>query len=393
EEPEKSATGVKERMSGGFEAENQEDHPLATEQVLSFFCLKSSMKLKGLLIGLCGLGVICLVTKPGFPMMAASYLVQSDQVTPAMQLPVLPGKGLAQHPFLYTGEWDTRKPDQTIFIVRGGKVVWTYSIPIKNEKGELNEFDDVHMLSNGHILFARKTGAGEVTPDKKVVWNYDAPPGTEIHSAQPIGKDKVLLMQNGLPAKLILINKATGKIEIEHVLQTARPDDPKSVHGQFRHVRMTKAGTYLVPHLNMGKVVEYDKNWKEIWSVPAPSAWAAVRLKNGNTLISGNQHGYVREVNPKGETVWEINKNDLPGIPLYTVQEVNRLANGNTVICNWAGSTKKENWPNVVQIIEVTPDKKVVWALREWTNPDLGPASSIQLLDERGSAEKKELQR
>src|SRR5215469_7609843 len=75
----------------------------------------------------------------------------------------LPGKGLAEHPFLYCGEWDTRKPDQTIFLVRGGKVVWTYSIPIKNEKGELNEFDDIHLLSNNHILFARKTGAAEIT--------------------------------------------------------------------------------------------------------------------------------------------------------------------------------------------------------------------------------------
>jgi len=80
-------------------------------------------------------------------------------------------------------------------------------------------------------------------------------------------------------------------------------------------------------------------------------------------------------------------------LTLYTVQEVSRLANGNTVICNWAGSAKKENWPTVVQIIEVTPDKKVVWALREWTNPDLGPASSIQLLDEPGVAEKGALQR
>ena len=330
----------------------------------------------------------------GPPVSMTPRAAQANQESlTAPQTTPLPGKGLAQHPFLYCGEWDTRKPDQTIFLVRGGKVVWTYSMPIKNEKGELNEFDDVHMLSNKHILFARKTGATEITMEKKVVWNYDAPPGTEIHSAQPIGRDKVLFMQNGLPAKLILMNKVTGKVEMEHVLQTARPDDPKSVHGQFRHVRMTKAGTYLAPHLNMGKVAEYDKDWKEIWSVPAPSAWAAVRLRNGNTLISGNQHGYVREVSPKGETVWEVNKNDLPGITLYTVQEVSRLANGNTVICNWAGSTKKENWPTVVQIIEVTPDKKVVWALREWTNPDLGPASSIQLLDEPGVAEKGDLQR
>jgi hypothetical protein len=39
-------------------------------------------------------------------------------------------------------------------------------------------------------------------------------------------------------------------------------------------------------------------------------------------------------------------------------------------------------------VLEVTPDKKLVWALREWRDPaDLGPASSLQLLDEPGVAE------
>ncbi len=123
----------------------------------------------------------------------------------------------------------------------------------------------------------------------------------------------------------------------------------------------------------------------------APSAWAAVRLKNGNILISGNQHGYVREVNSKGETVWEIDKDDLPGITLLTVQEVSRLANGNTLINNWAGSRPFEEWPHTVQLVEVTPAKKVVWALRDWST--LGPASSTQLLDEPGAAEKGQLQR
>src|SRR6266851_906750 len=355
------------------------------------------MKLPALLLGTIGIGLVLspyLVVgshaSPDTNVLATHPRVGTIQDT-ATQPTLLPGKGLAQHPFLYTGEWDTRKAVQTIFLVRGGKVVWTYSIPIKDEKGQLNEFDDIHMLSNGHVLFARKTGAAEITQDKKVVWNYDAPTGTEIHSAQPIGKNKVLFTQNGTPAKVILVNKKTGKVEMEHVLPTARPEDPKSVHGQFRHVRMTKAGTYLVAHLNMGKVVEYDKNWKEIWSCPAPSAWAAVRLKNGNTLISGNQHGYVREVNPKGEIVWEINKDDLPGYPLYTVQEVERLANGNTLINNWSGGLKKTDWPVVVQLIEVTPDKKVVWALRDWDT--LGPASSTQLLDQPGVPEKGEQQR
>jgi len=294
-----------------------------------------------------------------------------------------PDGSLDRHPFLYCGEWQQRgKVEQAMHIVRGGRIVWSYSIPAREEYG------DCTMLSNGNIIFSRRLGASEVTPEKKIVWNYEAPPKTEIHTAQPVGQDRVLIMQNGDPAKALLIHKRTGKVEKELVLATRRADNP---HGQFRHIRLTRAGTFLVAHMDLGKVVEYDRKGKEIWSVDAPSAWAAVRLKNGNTLISGNQHGYVREVNPKGETVWEINKNDLPGIPLYTVQEVQRLANGNTLINNWAGSLPLDEWPKVYQLIEVTPDRKVVWALRDYSI--LGPASSTQLLDERGVPEKGALDR
>src|SRR5947207_394210 len=58
---------------------------------------------------------------------------------------VLPGNGLAQHDFLYAGEWDTRNPTETMFLVRGGKVVWTYEIPDKDANNVLNEFGDIHM--------------------------------------------------------------------------------------------------------------------------------------------------------------------------------------------------------------------------------------------------------
>jgi hypothetical protein len=305
---------------------------------------------------------------------------------PAARAPVpdiLPGNGLSQHDFLYAGEWDTRKDTQTIFRIQNGKIVWTWSIPIKDHNGQLSEFSDIHQLPNSNVLYACKTGAAEVTQTRKIVWSYECPGGTECHSAQPIGLDRVFLCQNGTPAKAMLINKKTGKVEMEHELKTKNPDDPKSVHGQFRNIRMTDRGTYLIAHLNLGKVIEYNKNWDSIWSVDAPSAWLATRLKNGNTLISGNQHGYVREVNPKGEMVWEINKDDLPGFPLYTVHQVARLANGNTVICNWGGFLRKEDWDKVVQVIEVTRDKKIVWALHQWKDPDLGPSSCIQILDDR----------
>lgn len=322
------------------------------------------------------------------PVTAVSASPVSEPASPA----VLPGRGLAQHPFLYAGEWDFRKTVQTIFIIRDGKVAWSYDIPIKDADGTLQEFSDVTMLSNGNVVFARKTGAGEVTPEKKLVWNYDAPKGTEVHVVQPLGTGRVMFVQNGNPAKLMIVNIATGTTEKELVLPTGRPE--KS-HLQFRRVRMTGAGTFLAAHLDNNKVAEYDAGGKEIWSYAAKGPWSAVRLKNGNTLLTSYPSS-VLEVNPKGETVWEFGQRDVPDIKLFIVQEATRLANGNTLMSNWCpvGLKNPKDWPASVQIIEVTPGKKVVWALRSWDEQaNLGPASTIQLLDEPGIPENNEQQR
>jgi hypothetical protein len=217
--------------------------------------------------------------------------------------------------------------------------------------------------------------------------------------AQPIGLDRVMIVQNGLPAMLMIINVTTGRTEKQFVLPTN--GDPKAVHTQFRRVQMTRAGTFLAAHHDQNKVVEYDADGKEIWSVAVPNPWDAVRLANGNTLVSSH-NAFVREVNPQGMTVWEFSQRDVPDIALFSLQEANRLANGNTVISNWVpngivdakGAKDPAKWPTSVQVLEVTPDKKVVWALRAWTPPaDLGPATVIQLLDEPGIPEKQEQQR
>ena len=125
----------------------------------------------------------------------------------------LPGKGLNQHPFLYVGEWDVRHPEaQSMFLVRDGKVVWQYSIPQHTESEGIQEFDDVTMLASGNIVYACMSGAGIITPEKKIIWEFKCPNGTETHSCQPIGKDSVLMVLNGNPAKVLIINTATNKI-------------------------------------------------------------------------------------------------------------------------------------------------------------------------------------
>jgi hypothetical protein len=283
--------------------------------------------------------------------------------------PGLPGNGLAQHPMLYIGEGYNK-----ILLVNQGKIIWTYST------GTGWEYDDVWMLSNGNILFTRMQYVAEVTPKKEVVWRYDAPEGTEIHSCQPIGLDKVLFVQNGLPPKLMVVNIKTKAVEVQHDLPAQSLTDPKTVHGQFRRVRYTAKGTYLVPFLQMGQVVEYDKNFKEIWKYEIASPWAAIRLKNGNTLITDERDILTREVNAKKETVWELKRGDLPeAYRFINTQTSTRLANGNTIVCSRGDDGKGP------QLVEVTRDKKVVWVLNDWAN--FGPATAVQILDDPGIPE------
>jgi outer membrane protein assembly factor BamB len=289
-----------------------------------------------------------------------------DRLAPAN----LPGRGLAQHPMLYIGEGYNK-----IFLINQGKILWTYST------GKGNEYDDIWMLTNGHVLFTRMAYLCEVTPKKEVVWRYDAPAGTEIHTCQPIGLDKVLFVQNGLPPKAMMYDKKTGTVRTLHDLPAPSLTDPKTVHPQFRRFRMTAQGTYLAPFLTMNQVIEYDADFKEVWKYEIPTPWAALRLQNGNTLITDEKDKLTREVNPQGETVWEFKPSDMPsGIELINTQTCTRLANGNTIICSRGGNGKDP------QLIEVTPDKKVVWVLQDWAN--LGPATAVQILDDPGIPEK-----
>ena len=294
----------------------------------------------------------------------------------ALSSSTLPGKGLAQHDFLYAGE----SHDRQIFIVRLGKIVWSY-----NDSAGKGEVSDAVMLSNGNVLFTHQFGVTEISPEKKVIWNYDAPAVNEIHTAVPIGKERVLYIQNGDPALLRVVNIATNTIEKEITLAVKHPS---STHGQFRHARLTDKGTLIVAHMDLNKVVEYDSDGNELWSFPAATPWGVTPLSNGNVLITDREG--AREITRRGDCAWSFRPSDVPGYPFASLQQAWRLPNGNTVINNWVNEwTKSElNEPGGIQAIEVTPDKKVVWALRSWTPPvDLGPATTIQFLDVPSAAE------
>lgn len=301
---------------------------------------------------------------------------------------------LEMHPFLYAGEFQKQNlggneyfDNQKVYLVRDGKIAWTYLATMATTGGKLVELGDISMKSDGHIVMSLGWGgAREIIPDynnpanSKIVWSCKAE--GQVHTAQPVGPDKVFVIDNTRNPKAKLYDEKTGAVLRTWDLPTVGTD----AHSMFRHCRMTKAGTLLIAHMNMAKVVEYDATTvKPIWSVEGmPHCWAAVRLKNGNTMVSGNENKYVREVNPQSQIVWEFSKNDLPAgstINLGNIQECDRLANGNTVICTWQGDPS---------VLEVTPEKKIVWTLAKTV---LGNSSSIHLLDEPGAMENGDLQR
>ena len=224
----------------------------------------------------------------------------ADQTSTPNAPAQLPGKGLAQHDFFYAGEAKVER----MFIVRKGAVVWSYT---HNGKGEIS---DAVLLPGGNVLFAHQYGITEVSANKQVVWNYDAPANTEIHTAQPFSTNSVWFVQNGDPAKFVVMNKASQKVEREFVLPVK---NPKGTHGQFRHARLTPAGTVLVAHMDSGKAVEYDLDGKAVWSQEVPGIWSASPLQNGNVLTVSNR-GFVRELNRQGATVWEWTPGGCAGL-------------------------------------------------------------------------------
>jgi outer membrane protein assembly factor BamB len=235
-----------------------------------------------------------------------------------------------------------------------GKVEW---------EERIRDIHDLHVLPNGNILFQTSwTKLVEMTPDHKTVWQYDAAKHNgnagrkvEVHAFQRLPDGVTMIAESG-PGRIIEVDKE-GKLLKEVKLKVAR-NDP---HRDTRLVRKLDNGHYLVAHEAENAVREYDADGKVLWEHNVGSqVYSAERLPSGNTLIgTGNGHRVV-EVDPAGKEVWSLNENDLPGVKLAWVTMVDRLANGNTLVVNCHAG------PENPQMVEVTPDKKLVWTFKDF---------------------------
>jgi hypothetical protein len=258
-------------------------------------------------------------------------------------------------------------------LTKDGQIEWQYDVSTIGP-----EANDAWLLPSGNVVFAHVNGARELTPTKQVVWNYSAPAGSEVQSCQPLSNGNYLLGEahNGGMGLLREVD-ATGAVR---ATITVNAPSALSAHNQFREVRKTPQGTYLVTYLAPNVAEEFDASGKLLRTFPCGS-FVAVRLPEGNTLVSCGDAHRVIEVDPQNNVVWQITETEIPGNRLDFAAGLQRLANGNTVICNWPGHAGAATPPP--QAFEVTPDKKVVWELND---SRLGWVSNVEVLDPEASA-------
>ena len=302
-----------------------------------------------------------------FPLLATALLVCGALGLATQAADPSPQAGAVRHRILSADS----STERIAIIDEAGKTQW---------EAKIGPLHDLHMLPSGNVLYQTSwTDLIEVDPSSgKVVWQYhsarqNAKDGkaVEVHAFQRLDSGATLIVESGR-SRLIEVSPE-GEVLHTVPLRVSMPHP----HRDTRLVRKLASGNYLVCHEGDGLVREYDPQGKTVWEYAVPlfgkpraeghgvkaygnQCYAALRLANGNTLIStGNGHG-VLEVTPDKKIVWQLQQHDLPGIELAWVTTLQVLPTGNIVLGNCHAG--KDN----PQVIEITRDKQVVWKFHDF---------------------------
>jgi hypothetical protein len=226
---------------------------------------------------------------------------------------------------------------------------------------------DIQLAGNGRVLIG--TGSGyeerEIATGKKV---YELTSYAGTISARKLRNGRVLLVGlNWLGKKGIVLAEVDQSGTIHRV--TSYPE-----FAYVRLVRETSAGTFLVTANNT--VFEGDSTGSVLWKAQItepdqPHAWQAVRLANGQTVVSGGFSKDLRIFSADGKLATKIGGPPEVNPNFYAGFQV--LPNGNYVVTNWQGHGPAHGNKGI-QLLEYTPAGAMVWSWKQ----DPGKYSSLQ---------------
>ena len=275
------------------------------------------------------------------------------------------GSGI-RHSYLVLG-------GRTAIVAEDGTVAWEY------RGGSRDGF----VLPGGNVLVAWSDRVEEVTPAKRVVFSYvRSPENAEIGTTERLHDGTTLVTELGMAPRLLRVD-AKGAV----VSTTPLRPETDNAHMQTRMARQLRNGNFLVPHLLAFAVKEYAPDGTvvatlrtdlaELGGRPAENwPFTAIRLDNGNTLVSLTHGNKVVEFDRSGTVAWKVDNADVGG-RFQDPCGSQRLANGNTVVGSHAASKG-------ISMIEVTPERKIVWTS---DHPAAAGVHSFQVLTTNGRTE------
>ena len=258
----------------------------------------------------------------------------------------LAGKPVIRHSFFIAG------PKFTGIIGENGEEIWNSDKPGAR---------DGYVLPNGNILICWGDEVREYNGDKQVIFNFKKSAAeNELGTAVRLKNGNTLITESGKEPRLL---------EVDHLgqIKIAVPLVPETdnFHMQTRMARKLPGGNYLVPHLLAFSVKEYTPTGKIVRSFKtdlealggrSAENWpfTAIRLQNGNTLVTLTHGNKVVEFNPQGAVVWKISNDDFEEKPFKDPCGAQRLPNGHTVIASYGASEG-------IRLFEVDNNKQIVW--------------------------------
>ena len=293
--------------------------------------------------------------KPNFYLLLLSLGVILSSMLPIHQNKKNHQRKPISHSFFMAG------PEFTGIIGEGGEEIWN-----SGKKGAR----DGYVLPNGNILICWGDEVREYNANKEVIFTYKkSAPKNELGTAVRLENGNTLITESGKDPRLMEVDNQ-GKIQVSVPLLP----ETDNIHMQTRMARKLSNGNYLVPHLLAFSVKEYTPAGEVVKTFKtdlpelggrAAENWpfTAIRLKNGNTLVTLTHGNKVVEINAFGEVIWKISNDDFEEKPFSDPCGAQRLPNGNTVIASYGAK-------DGIKLFEVDKNKHIVWTYKGYNVHD-----------------------